>query len=576
MRSPRRSPDRRRIDGGLRPKAATEIPAARSSIASSAVRRQGHRRSAALDYPRALAARLGPARIAAIALLIVWGSFAALVSASRDAVAAPPIAAPPFARPATTLGTGTLELILQDFDTGKPVAARLAIYDSKNRLKRLPGVVTEGNAFWVFYQVTLKLPEGDYRYDLDAGPEYRPLTGTFSISNNDSSRQVAELERTVDLGSEQWAVIEQGFFAPRDEADVQATAIGADLIAVRSGAVPPRRGRRDFAAPSDPQHVPFTMHALELGEVRLTLWDPAVEPFGDSPTDPAALPTDPRSLADWKRADSRRRILLDSVNARSLPLWVGLELIDGVGLLSSFDAPSPERVPTAAYDIETTEARDPRALLRRSIDTYAQLLATGVTLPPVAASRWTDTDQPLGAHRTMTAVEIEGRQVAPWDALSEGIVWISSGPLVRFDADRKPPGSRFALEGAPLTLDIGLKVSTRGGLEHLEFYRDGQLDRRVTRDDLASGQEQLRFEFSRSGWLLPIAWAKEGDAPRIAVGAPFRVESNEPAPIDVTAIDRMLARLDELQADRGFVRGTGATDTDFGQARDFWNSRRSD
>jgi len=571
MRSPRRSPDRRRIDGGRRSTSAPDSPSARSSTISAAERRQGNRRSTALAYPRALVASLGTARIAAIALLIVWGSFAALVSASRDAVAAPPAFAP-----TTTLGTGTLELILEDFDTGKPVAARLAIYDSKNRLKRLPGVVTEGNAFWVFYQVTLKLPEGDYRYDLDAGPEYRPLTGTFSISNNDSSRQVAKFERTVDLASEQWAVIEQGIFAPRDEADVQGTAIGADLIGVRSGSVPPRRGRRDFAAPSDPQHIPFTMHAIELGEARLTLWDPTVEPFGETPIDPAVLPTDPRSLADWKRADSRRRILLDSVNARSLPLWVGLELLDGVGLLSSFDAPSPERLPTGTYDVDPAEARDPRALLRRSIDTYARLLSTGVFLPPVASSRWTDTDQPLGVHRTMTAVEIEGRQVAPWDALSEGIVWISSGPLVRFDADRKPPGSRFALEGAPLTLDIGLKVSTRGGLEHLEFYRDGQLDRRVTRDDLASGQEKLRFEFSSSGWLLPIAWAKEGDSSRIAVGAPFRVESNEPAPIDGTAIDRMLSRLDELQSDRRFVEGTGASDADFDQARAFWNARRGD
>ncbi|MCA9104932.1 MAG: hypothetical protein KDA83_05875 [Planctomycetales bacterium] len=508
-------------------------------------------------------------RVTAATLLCLWGCGAIYLSAR------PTPATAASSTTAALLGTGTLEFEIRDATSGKPIAARIVVRDDRGRPKRIASIVRQGTEGYVFYEVTMKLPEGDYTYEIDAGPEYRPLNGSFSLRTNDLHREPIVVERAVDLASEDWAVVEQGVLENREEADVIVAATQARHAGAQCGPFPARRGRRDFAAPSDPAHTWFAWYPLELGNARLALWDPSLDPFDEANSgDAVAWPHDVESLLEWKAADNRRRVLLDSVLADSLPLWAGLEVLDGVGVLTEFDSPDAERVPTTGYDVEPGVARDPEQLLRASIERYQQLLATDVYLPPTALSRW-DTDQrPLGMHRTMTAMKIGNRPVAPWDALSDGFTWISSGPLVRFTASRERPGTLFSRpRGQTEKLQLAFSVTSRYPIDHIELHQTGQLVRQFTLRELAQNPEPISVEFSSSGWLLAVAWAGDQEDRRIALAAPFRVDIGGEPYIDPRAVRAQLALLDQLEAEWGTDSSSPARDEHFARARDFWTSR---
>lgn len=472
-----------------------------------------------------------------------------------------------------SLGAGTLILVLQDLETQKPIAARVAIFDEKNRPKRLTSVVREGDDCYAFYELTLRLNEGTYRYEIEAGPEYRPFSGTFEILTNETSRQVVDLERAVDLSAENWNVVEQGVHQEKEEADVLVAASQADVAGAQCGPFPERRGRRDFAALSDPQHSYFAWQVIQLSDARLILWDPSIDPF-DEANEGHAWPTDVASLIEWRREDNRRRILIDSPLAESLPLWVGLELLDGVTLLGTFDSPGAERLPSKGYRVESDTARDPEALLRASLEAYQNLLATGVYLPPTALSRCSSEQRPLGINRTMITSLVDDRPVAPWDGLSSGMTWISNGPLVRFSASKSPAGSIFrSSAGQTVKLDLGLQVSTRFKLDHIELYQNGQLVRQFTLDDIRANPEPISTEFASSGWLLAVAWASDADAPRVSIAAPFRVEFDGRPYVNERAVQTQLEHLQELETQWLESTDAGATASHFEQAKAFWESR---
>ena len=105
------------------------------------------------------------------------------------------ISAPLFS--AALRGNGTLELVLLDQATGKPAGGRLVILDDRERPKRLPNCVMDGDSAYVFHELVLKLPEGAYRFEIEAGLEHRPLSGTFEIKANSRDRSWGSSEPSI-------------------------------------------------------------------------------------------------------------------------------------------------------------------------------------------------------------------------------------------------------------------------------------------------------------------------------------------------------------------------------------------
>lgn len=512
---------------------------------------------------------------------VLMGSFALIA-----------ISAPLFS--AALRGNGTLELVLQDQATGKPAGGRLVILDDRERPKRLPNCVMEGDSAYVFHELVLKLPEGAYRFEIEAGLEYRPLSGTFEIKANEISRQIVGLERAVDLDAENWATVEQGLHAPEEETAVIVSALGIDVAGFRMQPLEKRRGRREFAAPAETSAAIFGWHSLEIGGARLALWDPSYRPFGaredsneadaDAEAEDAeeAKPADaqgtpqwvaPRTvneLLDWKSADPRRRIVADSPLSESLPFWIGLELVDAVAVLGPYDGLNPETMPRRGYAVPPADRSDPLRRQDLALERYRELLDAGVMLAPLGMTRW-EGDRAFGEQRSYTATRRDGVPIAPWDAINAGLTWVTNGPLPRFSSAGNPPGTRFEpSSGEPFELDIAFELSSRYKVERIELHREGGVVQSVTPGELRERQGRLAERFTRSGWLLMVVRAQDPRAPRLAVTAPFRVNFEGIPFHDPHVRSVWLERLEQLETSWKETQTIGADTNAFVRAKAFW------
>ena len=103
-------------------------------------------------------------------------------------------------------GDGQLTIEVVDGETGKPIAARMHLKNSRGRplTLRLPNTAEFGGHFYIDGQLTLPLRIGQYTFELDAGPEYRTQSGHFEIERHADDSERIEMKRFADLAKEGW------------------------------------------------------------------------------------------------------------------------------------------------------------------------------------------------------------------------------------------------------------------------------------------------------------------------------------------------------------------------------------
>src|SRR6478735_7268331 len=78
---------------------------------------------------------------------------------------------------------GVLKLQVVDRDTKLPVACRMHLTNSAHRALKAPKVPFWHDHFVFSGDVTLKLPEGEYAFEIERGPEYLVRFGHFTMQN---------------------------------------------------------------------------------------------------------------------------------------------------------------------------------------------------------------------------------------------------------------------------------------------------------------------------------------------------------------------------------------------------------
>src|SRR5262249_52051331 len=113
--------------------------------------------------------------------------------------------------------------------SGKPVPCRIHLKESAPgspalRAGRLP--------FWHDHfvcpgTVQVKLAPGNYRYEIERGPEYQQSTGMVTVTENGDKKITIQLKRLVDLASEGWWSGETHIHRPM--ADIELLMQAEDL-----------------------------------------------------------------------------------------------------------------------------------------------------------------------------------------------------------------------------------------------------------------------------------------------------------------------------------------------------------
>ncbi|GAG10422.1 unnamed protein product, partial [marine sediment metagenome] len=101
-------------------------------------------------------------------------------------------------------GGGQLEVAVVDRATGKPIPCRMHLSSGAGRPQRAGRTPFWHDHFVFDGKITLKLPKGNYFFELERGPEYVTRNGYFTIDDfADDSKQV-DLRRFVDMSAHGW------------------------------------------------------------------------------------------------------------------------------------------------------------------------------------------------------------------------------------------------------------------------------------------------------------------------------------------------------------------------------------
>ncbi len=99
---------------------------------------------------------------------------------------------------------GEFRINVVDAKTGEPLACRIHLKNAKGQPQKAGRMPFWSDHFVFPGKVKLKLPRGNYSFELEHGPEYTDRKGYFTIEDNADDEQVIEMTRSVDMADEGW------------------------------------------------------------------------------------------------------------------------------------------------------------------------------------------------------------------------------------------------------------------------------------------------------------------------------------------------------------------------------------
>jgi hypothetical protein len=367
---------------------------------------------------------------------------------------------------------GQLVIDVVDSDTQQPIAARMHLKNVRGRpvKLRLPAEQQFADHFYIDGQITLPLARGQYTFEIDAGPEYRPQTGHFEIDRHADDQKTIEMRRAVDLAKEDWWA--------------------GDLDVLRK-----------------PDQLPLAQRAEAI----------AVAPTRERPSDGPAEPL-------LKFED---RVIARTPFDWDFPVWLARGELDAIQVIT------PHQLRDDVVDNEGDGRPRDRLLFpgrtgngRWAEMVYFQVLNCGLRIPPAAGSGTGENDNPLGTNRVYVYCDDEFTPNAWWEGLEAGRVFATNGPLLRTRVHGEPPGYVFRLgPDEHLKFEIGLNLATREPVEYLEIIKNGAIEREERLDKWAAAGGRLpALEFDDSGWFLVRAVTTNTKKYQLAISGPYYVE----------------------------------------------------
>ncbi len=461
---------------------------------------------------------------------------------------------------------GLLELSVVDSRTEEPLAARVHLRNSRGRPVRVPGLVQPGGYFVVDGSLELELPQGDYSFEMECGPEYKLRTGNFSIQRGAEDAERVVMERFVDMAGEGWYAGDLDVVHPAERLDALMRAEGLRITAGLAW--------HDLAAETEPI---ADSHSTRDHRTSGSLWyfragEPISVPAIDAETPSSA------ELLVQLASDPRVAAVAETPFAGDMPVWLASGRLHGVMLANR------HLLRSGVVDHEAGGMpRDPGLFPephgngRWSVHAYYQMLNAGLRVPPAAGSGSGENENPVGYNRVYVHCGEEFSPEAWWEGLRAGRVVVTNGPMLRPRANGELPGYVFTAEqGEKVELEIELNLATREKIDYLEIIRNGRVEHEVRLDAWAKAGGRLPpVTFEESGWLLVRAVTNNTSTYRYATSGPFYVEIGYEPRISRSAaqffLDVTYRRARELRLPEGEERARVLL---FHRAaRDFWQRR---
>jgi hypothetical protein len=425
-----------------------------------------------------------------------------------------------------------LTLSVREESTEQPTITRMELVRADAPEKSIPvrKTVSAGIGVVLDRSLELSLPESAYQFRMIRGPEYRIISGTFSLERTSLDQHSVALPRMVDMLERGWT--SGDCCVPASPLSLPLRMASEDLhLAAVLGHVEakPIPGRdRDAPIENDPawirEDVQHDNGLLFYGI------DPQTEA-------PSSLPIE-RLIAVSKQADAK--IAVENPFAWPLPVWLASEKIAGFFVLGDWlrldrkvlkvsDGRSPDG-PSVSAEL---------AMGRFAEQIYWQVLESGLRIPPLAGSGDAAIDTPVGYNRLYVANQlddyaadekIEARRVVTseqwWAAAWNGQSVATNGPLLRPKLGGQIPGHVFtASRGEVLELQPELTLSTRDPVDYLEVIHNGHVHYSARLDEFAKAGGLIpALHIKESSWVIIRVVTLHEDHYRAAMSAPWYID----------------------------------------------------
>ncbi len=445
---------------------------------------------------------------------------------------------------------GSLTVSVRDEIDEQPVITRMVLEraDKVGRRVTVRKTVPVGVGIVLDRSAEFPLPDGQYRFRMIRGPEYRIITGNFSLERTSLDEHSVALPRMVDMLQEGWTsgdccVPASPYSMPLRMAseDLHLAAVlghvDAKPIAGRAHDEPPKNDPawiNEYATheaglvfyrhePSNDQKVQHTQGKKE-------------NVSGTSDGSEALLPVE-RLIHQGRQEDVK--VAIENPFAWQLPIWLASGQVDGFFLLGDWLrldrkvlSISNGRGPQGA----TTTGN--QVIGRWAEKIYWNMLDAGFRIPPLAGTGDQARQTPVGYNRLYVGKPPRGYNSGPvkatkveseiewWNAAWNGQSVATNGPLLRPMLGGELPGHVFkARPGETLVLQAELQLAVRDPVEYLEVIHNGKVHYSARLDEFAKAGGILPPVNAReSGWVTIRVVTLYEDHFRAAMSAPWYIE----------------------------------------------------
>ena len=425
-----------------------------------------------------------------------------------------------------------LELTVVDRDSGKPIACRmhLRIGSENGRIRRIRGFPAWDDHFVFPGRITLKLPLGNYFFEVEHGPEFVNCSGFFTINQYSDDAKTIELHRGIDMSAAGWYSGDLDVRRPVREMELLMRAEDLNVAQVTTW-FDGQDEWRDKDPPDEPliafgddrfcqvtagsqNHPGGTLLYLNMSRPLPTLKKPGEYP----------------SLLEYtNRVREHEEVWIDATR----PYWWDLPMLIAHGRVDSIQLAHGQMCRRKVIDNESGgKPRDGELYPgmegnpRWSQEIYFHLVNCGLRIPPTAGSGSGQVSNPLGYNRVY--VHVDGRLDYRrwWENLRAGQVVVTNGPLLQPMVEGQLPGHVFqADEGQTLELQPVLSLSLHKPVRYLEVIKNGRVAHSVPLEDYQEKMGRLpKMEFTQSGWFLIRVVSSEDTTYRFGMTGPYYVQ----------------------------------------------------
>jgi hypothetical protein len=424
--------------------------------------------------------------------------------------------------------TGGVQIAVRD---GRElVPCRIHIYDSEGKTPKI-----SGGPFWNDHIVCeaggrFELPAGNYRYEIERGPEYSSAGGRMTVLSGGDVGLAADLVRLADLASQGWWSGELHVHRPLEDIPLLLRAEDLHVAPVITW----WNDRNLWVARQPPaqQVVAFDrnrFYNLMAGEDERE--GGALLYFGLTQPLPItqAEREYPSPMLYLREARTHAGVHVDVEKPFwwDVPVWLASGQIDTLGIANNHMCRSTLH-PNEAWGKPRDRERlpVPRGNGYWSQEIYYHALNCGLRVPPSAGSASGVLPNPVGYNRVYVHVDGPLSYEKWFEGLRAGCTFVTNGPLLRVTANGRLPGFVFTANDQ-VDLDLSGILEGRDTVEDIEIIRDGNVVQKLPAAQLAKGGSLGKLTFKSSGWFLVRAIADHSRTFRFASTAPWYVEVGE-------------------------------------------------